>query len=187
MSARSTRRSTLHTRQNGSIHETSSSGGACTKRHGKTRRCTGTGDWSGDEEKRKGIDIVGAEVHPHLRIVREENGERGASQTVLRQLPGRKEESPRSKEKPAEKSEKRPAASGRSIDRGSLPVGGCCGDELWGVCGKKREVHRMNNSKKRHDGGAWRRCETMIQMHCRPEKDRTKAKRHQKHKKKGKK
>lgn len=42
----------------------------------------------------------------------------------------------------------------------------------------------MNNSKKRHDGGAYRRCKTMIAAHAKAGKDRSKARRHQ-HKKAG--
>lgn len=33
----------------------------------------------------------------------------------------------------------------------------------------------MNCSKKRHDGGAYRRCKTMIAAHAKPGKDRSKA------------
>lgn len=35
----------------------------------------------------------------------------------------------------------------------------------------------MNNSKRRHDGGAYRRMCTMISAHAKPGKDRTKARR----------
>lgn len=37
----------------------------------------------------------------------------------------------------------------------------------------------MNSSKKRHDGGAYRRFTTMVAMHTKDGKDRTKARRHQ--------
>ena len=43
----------------------------------------------------------------------------------------------------------------------------------------------MNNSKHRHDGGAYRRMCTMIAAHAKPGKDRSKARRHD-HKKAGK-
>lgn len=33
----------------------------------------------------------------------------------------------------------------------------------------------MNNSKNRHDGGAYRRCKTMIAAHAKEGKDRSKA------------
>ena len=33
----------------------------------------------------------------------------------------------------------------------------------------------MNNSKKRHDGGAYRRFQTMTTYHAKPGKDRSKA------------
>lgn len=36
----------------------------------------------------------------------------------------------------------------------------------------------MNNSKHRHDGGAYRRCKTMCIAHSKPGKDRTKARQH---------
>lgn len=36
----------------------------------------------------------------------------------------------------------------------------------------------MNNSKKRHDGGAYRRFKTMTAAHAKEGKDRTKARRH---------
>ena len=35
----------------------------------------------------------------------------------------------------------------------------------------------MNNSKRRHDGGAYRRMKTMTAAHAKPGKDRTKARR----------
>lgn len=35
----------------------------------------------------------------------------------------------------------------------------------------------MNNSKKRHDGGAYRRFKTMMAAHAKEGKDRTKARR----------
>ena len=35
----------------------------------------------------------------------------------------------------------------------------------------------MNNSKHRHDGGAYRRCKTMIAAHAKEGKDRSKARR----------
>lgn len=41
----------------------------------------------------------------------------------------------------------------------------------------------MNSSKKRHDGGAYRRFTTMVSMHTKDGKDRTKARRHQNQKK----
>lgn len=37
----------------------------------------------------------------------------------------------------------------------------------------------MNNSKRRHDGGAYRRCKTMIAAHAKAGKDRSKARRKQ--------
>ena len=40
----------------------------------------------------------------------------------------------------------------------------------------------MNNSKKRHDGGAYRRCKTMIAAHSKAGKDRSKARRKQRKK-----
>lgn len=43
----------------------------------------------------------------------------------------------------------------------------------------------MNCSKKRHDGGAYRRMRTMMAAHAKPGKDRSKARRHE-HKKAGK-
>ena len=43
----------------------------------------------------------------------------------------------------------------------------------------------MNSSKHRHDGGAYRRCKTMIAAHANVGKDRSKARRHD-HKKAGK-
>lgn len=33
----------------------------------------------------------------------------------------------------------------------------------------------MNSSKHRHDGGAYRRCKTMIAVHAKEGKDRSKA------------
>lgn len=36
----------------------------------------------------------------------------------------------------------------------------------------------MNCSKKRHDGGAYRRMRTMVASHAKAGKDRTKARRH---------
>lgn len=41
----------------------------------------------------------------------------------------------------------------------------------------------MNCSKKRHDGGAYRRCKTMIAAHAKPGKDRSKAGKRKKAKK----
>ncbi len=35
----------------------------------------------------------------------------------------------------------------------------------------------MNNSKKRHDGGAYRRCKTMIAAHAKEGKDRAASRR----------
>lgn len=35
----------------------------------------------------------------------------------------------------------------------------------------------MNNSKRRHDGGAYRRMKTMIAAHVKPGKDRSRARR----------
>lgn len=43
----------------------------------------------------------------------------------------------------------------------------------------------MKTSKNRHDGGAYRRCKTMIAAHAKAGKDRSKARRHD-HKKAGK-
>ena len=43
----------------------------------------------------------------------------------------------------------------------------------------------MKTSKKRHDGGAYRRYKTMVAAHAKPGKDRSKARRKQR--KKGKK
>ena len=43
----------------------------------------------------------------------------------------------------------------------------------------------MKTSKTRHDGGAYRRCKTMIAAHAKAGKDRSKARRHD-HKKAGK-
>lgn len=43
----------------------------------------------------------------------------------------------------------------------------------------------MNCSKRRHDGGAYRRYKTMVAAHAKPGKDRSKARRHE-HKKAGK-
>lgn len=43
----------------------------------------------------------------------------------------------------------------------------------------------MNNSKQRHDGGAYRRYKTMVSAHAKTGKDRSKARRHD-HKKAGK-
>lgn len=40
----------------------------------------------------------------------------------------------------------------------------------------------MNCSKKRHDGGAYRRCKTMIAAHAKAGKDRSKARRKQRKK-----
>lgn len=40
----------------------------------------------------------------------------------------------------------------------------------------------MNNSKRRHDGGAYRRCKTMIAVHAKVGKDRSKARRKQRKK-----
>ncbi len=42
----------------------------------------------------------------------------------------------------------------------------------------------MNNSKKRHDGGAYRRFDTLTTLYCRPCKDRRKSRQTQQHKKK---
>lgn len=36
----------------------------------------------------------------------------------------------------------------------------------------------MNCSKRRHDGGAYRRYKTMVAAHVKPGKDRSKARRH---------
>lgn len=47
----------------------------------------------------------------------------------------------------------------------------------------KRRAPGMNSSKKRHDGGAYRRFTTMVAMHTKDGKDRTKARRHQNQKK----
>ena len=41
----------------------------------------------------------------------------------------------------------------------------------------------MNNSKKRHDGGAYRRLQTMTIYHAKPGKDRSKEKKKKKRKK----
>lgn len=41
----------------------------------------------------------------------------------------------------------------------------------------------MNNSKKRHSGGAYRRYQTMIAKHAKPGKDRSKAGKRKKGKK----
>ena len=41
----------------------------------------------------------------------------------------------------------------------------------------------MNNSKKRHAGGAYRRCKTMIAAHAKAGKDRSKAGKQKKGKK----
>lgn len=41
----------------------------------------------------------------------------------------------------------------------------------------------MNNSKHRHDGGAYRRCKTMIAAHAKEGKDRSKAGKRKKAKK----
>ena len=41
----------------------------------------------------------------------------------------------------------------------------------------------MKSSKNRHDGGAYRRCKTMITAHAKKGKDRSKARRHQRGKK----
>lgn len=41
----------------------------------------------------------------------------------------------------------------------------------------------MNNSKKRHDGGAYRRFQTMVTYHAKPGKDRSKAGKRKKKKK----
>lgn len=38
----------------------------------------------------------------------------------------------------------------------------------------------MNNSKRRHAGGAYRRMKTMVTAHAKPGKDRSKARRHTK-------
>lgn len=43
----------------------------------------------------------------------------------------------------------------------------------------------MKTSKRRHDGGAYRRFKTMTSAHAKPGKDRSKARRHD-HKKAGK-
>lgn len=40
----------------------------------------------------------------------------------------------------------------------------------------------MNNSKHRHDGGAYRRYKTMIAVHAKEGKDRSKARRKQRKK-----
>lgn len=40
----------------------------------------------------------------------------------------------------------------------------------------------MNNSKRRHDGGAYRRFKTMIAAHAKEGKDRSKARRKQRKK-----
>lgn len=40
----------------------------------------------------------------------------------------------------------------------------------------------MNCSKKRHDGGAYRRYKTMVAAHAKPGKDRSKARRKQRKK-----
>lgn len=40
----------------------------------------------------------------------------------------------------------------------------------------------MKTSKHRHDGGAYRRCKTMIAAHAKPGKDRSKARRKQRKK-----
>ena len=40
----------------------------------------------------------------------------------------------------------------------------------------------MNCSKRRHDGAAYRRCDTLVSLYCRPCKDRTKARQTQQHK-----
>lgn len=45
----------------------------------------------------------------------------------------------------------------------------------------------MNNSKHRHDGGAYRRMKTMTAAHAKPGKDRTKARRKTPKRKKAKK
>ena len=42
----------------------------------------------------------------------------------------------------------------------------------------------MNCSKRRHDGGAYRRMKTMTAAHAKPGKDRTKARRKQPKRKK---
>lgn len=42
----------------------------------------------------------------------------------------------------------------------------------------------MNNSKKRHDGGAYRRFDTLTTPYCRPCKDRRKSRQTQQHKQK---
>lgn len=42
----------------------------------------------------------------------------------------------------------------------------------------------MNSSKQRHDGGAYRRCKTMITAHAKKGKDRGKARRKQTKRKK---
>lgn len=42
----------------------------------------------------------------------------------------------------------------------------------------------MNSSKKRHNGGAYRRFDTMTTLYCRPCKDRRKSRQTQQHKKK---
>ena len=41
----------------------------------------------------------------------------------------------------------------------------------------------MKTSKHRHDGGAYRRCKTMITAHAKKGKDRSKARRRQREKK----
>lgn len=41
----------------------------------------------------------------------------------------------------------------------------------------------MKTSKHRHDGGAYRRCKTMITVHAKQGKDRSKARRRQREKK----
>lgn len=41
----------------------------------------------------------------------------------------------------------------------------------------------MNNNKKRKDGGAYRRCQTMITAHAKTGKDRSKAGKRKKSKK----
>lgn len=41
-----------------------------------------------------------------------------------------------------------------------------------------------NNSKKRHDGGAYRRFDTLTTLYCRPCKDRRKSRQTQQHKQK---
>ena len=45
----------------------------------------------------------------------------------------------------------------------------------------------MNNSKRRHDGGAYRRMKTMTAAHAKTGKDRTKARRRPAQRKKAKK